>query len=138
MSHALRNHQTIDAVGGEIFHVAVEQTRAFAIEYTVAITDDSADRRARSARCDLSNSFWNRTKIWLRLRVRLTHMNLIWERELLHCDLVLIGMSGPGTIHQTVGFVLLVFGEHAECAFIQFGIGAAGIKSRHTTNRKNP
>src|SRR5271165_3593716 len=35
----LRDHQAVDAVGCEIFHVAVEQTRALPIEVSVAVAD---------------------------------------------------------------------------------------------------
>jgi hypothetical protein len=40
-------------------------------------------------------------------------VELVGSRKLLHRDLVLIGMSGPCSVHQAVGFVLFVFREHA-------------------------
>src|SRR5215207_527075 len=46
-------------------------------------------------------------------------------------------MSGPRSIHQTAGFVLLVFGKHAESASIQFSICPAGEKRGHAANRQN-
>ena len=54
--HALRNHQPVDAVGGQVFHVAIEQAGAFAVEHAIAIADDGAHRRTRSGERDRSNA----------------------------------------------------------------------------------
>ena len=53
---SLCDHQAIDAIGREIFHVAVEQARAFSVQHAVAITNDSANSGARSVFTDAPNS----------------------------------------------------------------------------------
>src|SRR5687768_9288179 len=111
MSHALCDHQAIDAIGGEVFHVTVEQTRAFTVQHAVAITNDGADRRARSAFADAADSFRGWTEIGLRRRVGFSRLHLVWKRKLLHRDLVLVRMTGPRAVHQTVRFILFVRGE---------------------------
>src|ERR1043166_3423757 len=52
---SLCDHQAIDAIGREIFHVAVEQARAFSVQHAVAITNDSANSGARSVFTDAPN-----------------------------------------------------------------------------------
>jgi hypothetical protein len=44
-------------------------------------------------------------------------------------------VAGPRTIHQAVGFVLLVFLEEFQSTFVQFRISAAGIKRGHAAYR---
>src|SRR5271169_1375988 len=53
--HPLRNHQAIDAVGREIFHVAVEQARSPAIQHAVAIANHGSNRSSRSRQRALAN-----------------------------------------------------------------------------------
>ena len=52
--HALGDHQAIDAIGGEIFHVAVEEAGAAAVEHAIAIADYGAHGGARSGECALA------------------------------------------------------------------------------------
>ena len=40
-------------------------------------------------------------------------------------------MPCPGTVHQRIRFVFLVFGKNLQCACIQFRVFAAGIESSH-------
>src|SRR5437773_1586339 len=48
MLHALGDHQPVDAVGGEIFHVAIKETRTLAVEHAVAVANDGPNCGARS------------------------------------------------------------------------------------------
>src|SRR5829696_3845770 len=136
VTNSLCNHQTIDAVRRKIFHITIKQAGALAVEHAIAITDDRADRRARSVGSNLADSFRSGPQIRMRRCCGFACVKLIRKRELLHRDLVLIGMSGPGPIHKAVGLVLLVFGEHAKRPRVQFWISAAGVKSRHAANRQ--
>src|SRR5436309_616843 len=51
MLHALRNHQSVDAIGSEVLHVAIEKTRALAVKHSVAIANDGAYRSAFRPAC---------------------------------------------------------------------------------------
>src|ERR1700674_3274827 len=84
MADALRDHQTIDAISCEVFHVTIEQARAFAVQHAVAITNDRADGRARSTQRDFSNSSWRRSQIRSRTCSRFTRTELIRVRELIY------------------------------------------------------
>src|ERR1041385_317749 len=101
MTNALRDHQAIDAIGGEVFHVAIEQTRAFAVQHAVAITNHSADCGARSVRRDLPGAIRSWSQIGLSFCVVLARVDLIRKRKLFDSDLVLIRMSGPRPVHPT-------------------------------------
>src|SRR5207244_2883794 len=46
MTHALGDHQPVDAIGGEVLHVAVQEARAFRVEDAIAITNHGANRGA--------------------------------------------------------------------------------------------
>src|SRR5438034_11499723 len=46
--HALRNHQPVNAVSGEILHVAVKKTRSLTVKHSVAITTQCSYRRRRA------------------------------------------------------------------------------------------
>ncbi len=56
--HALRDHQAVDAVGRQIFHVAVEQAGSFAVQHAVAIADHGANRGAGSGQRALAHVAW--------------------------------------------------------------------------------
>ncbi len=73
----------------------------------------------------------------MRTGVRGARLKLIRSRELAHGDFVLIGMSCPRTVHQRIGFVLLVFGEGFQRARVQFRILAAGKESGHAANSEH-
>src|SRR5438552_18863796 len=51
--HSLSDHQAINAVGGEVLHVSIEEARSSAVERAVAITDDKAHR------CRAVNASWS-------------------------------------------------------------------------------
>src|SRR5271156_1338470 len=63
MAHALRDHQAIDAIGGEVFHVAIEQAGAAAAEHAVAIANHSAHCGAGAGNGVLANSGGNRAQV---------------------------------------------------------------------------
>src|SRR3984893_10635266 len=102
VQHALRNHQTVDAVGGEVFHVAIEQACTFTAEYSVAITDDSPYGRACSVYRALANAFGGGPQIWIAPRILGSGEKLVRVRELGDRDGILIGMPGPSSIQHTV------------------------------------
>ena len=99
MTNPLGDHQTIDAVSREVFHVAIEQTRAFTVQYAVAITNDGPDRRARSLHCDLSDSSWRPVANLVVTGHQLYGVDLIGKGKLFDGDLILIRMAGPGAVH---------------------------------------
>ncbi len=57
--------------------------------------------------------------------------DLVRRRKLRDRDRVLIGMSRPRAVHRAGRFVLLVLGQDAQGALVEFGVFAAGEKSRH-------
>src|SRR5579884_516282 len=59
MLHSLCNHQPVDAVGGEILHVAVEQAGALAVERAIAVANDGANRRPRAIQAALAYAPWH-------------------------------------------------------------------------------
>src|SRR6266404_4862337 len=54
--HALRDHQPVDPVSCKVFHVAIQQARAFAVQDSVAIADHRPHRRARACLGAFSNA----------------------------------------------------------------------------------
>src|ERR1700726_4198167 len=107
MAHALRNHQPIDAVGGEIFHVAIEKAGAAAGEHAVAIANHGAHSRARPGNSVLANAGRNWAQVRMRVWIRWARLQLVREWKLLHGDFVLIRMASPSAIHQRECFILL-------------------------------
>src|ERR1700730_8839337 len=79
--YALRNHQAVDAVGCQIFHIAIEETGALSVEHSVAITNHSARSRLRSCKRCFANAFRDWPQIWMRVRQLGPLCNLIWDRE---------------------------------------------------------
>ena len=65
---ALGDHEAVDAIGREIFHVSVEQARALAVDVTVAISNDGAHCGARSVDRFLSDAGDRRSHIGMRSR----------------------------------------------------------------------
>src|SRR5260370_7264802 len=55
--HALRNHQAIDAVGRQVFHVAIKKTGAFSVEHSVSVANHTAHRGSRSGKRDSPYAF---------------------------------------------------------------------------------
>src|SRR6266850_6735197 len=135
--HALRNHQAVDAIRSEIFHVAIEETRALAVEHAIAIANDGANRGARSGQRAFADSGRKRAKIGMAATVRRALLKLIRGGELANGNFVLIGMSRPGAVHQRVGFVLLVFREGLQRASVQFSVLAAGEECGHAADREH-
>src|SRR6266481_7668294 len=138
MPHALRNHQAVDAVRGEILHVAIEQARTLAVENAVAIANYCANRRARSSQCALADSLRQRPKIGMGVAVRRARLKLVRSRKLANRDLVLIGMARPRAVHQRIGFVLFVFRKDLQRSRIQLCVFAAGVKRGHSTDCEHP
>ncbi len=56
VTHALGDHQPVDAVGREVLHVAVEQARALAVEHAVPVADHGAHRGARAGDSALADA----------------------------------------------------------------------------------
>src|ERR1700722_4401633 len=136
MLYALRDHQTIDAVGCQVLHVAVEQTGALPIEHAVSITNYSSHRRSCSCQRDFAHALWNRTQIRFSISEIGPLRNLIRIRKLRHRDFVLVWMPRPCSIHQATSFILLVLLENFHGALVQFLVGAAGKKRGHSANRE--
>src|SRR5271170_447797 len=82
MAHALRDHQAIDAIGGEVFHVAIEQAGAAAAEHAVAIANHSAHCRAGAGYGVLANSGGNGAQVGTSFVVCGARLQLIGSREL--------------------------------------------------------
>src|SRR5690349_19048657 len=116
MADPLGDHQPVNAVGGQVLHVAVEEAGAASIQDTIAITDDRPDSRPGAGYGALADAFRHRAQVHMTVDVLRTAVELIRVRELINGNLVLIGMAGPGTVHEAVGLVLLVLLEHGEGA----------------------
>ena len=134
----LRNHQPVDAIGRKIFHVAIEQARASTAEHTMPVTDYGTNCRPRALYRARSNAGGNRPQVGIATGVLGTGLQLVWIRELRHRDLVLIRMTRPRPIHQTVSFVLFIFFQYGQRACVQFRVFTARIQRRHSADRKNP
>src|SRR5271165_885286 len=70
MAHTLRDHQAIDAVGGQVFHVAIEQASAAAAEHALAIANHGADCGAGAGNGVLADACGNWTQVGMRFVVR--------------------------------------------------------------------
>src|SRR5271170_5704803 len=100
MPHSLRDHQAIDAVCGQIFHVTIEQARSTPAKNSLAITNHGAHSGTRAGDSSLADSRRQGTKLGLRIVALRSSMQLIRSGELLDGNFVLVGMPSPGTIHQ--------------------------------------
>src|ERR1700734_683483 len=58
VAYTLRDHQAVDTIRGEIFHIAVEQAGSAAVEHAVAIANHGANRGARSGKSSLADALW--------------------------------------------------------------------------------
>src|SRR5262245_11776768 len=61
VAHTLRDHQAVNPIGGQVFHVAIEQARAFSVEHAVAVADHRANRSAGARERTLAYSCRKRT-----------------------------------------------------------------------------
>jgi hypothetical protein len=77
MSHPLRDHQAIDAVRRQIFHVTIKEARTFSAQNAVPVANDRAHRRARSCKRALSNARRPRPQIRACSRILRACMQLI-------------------------------------------------------------
>ena len=136
ITQALRDHQAVDSVGREIFHVAVEQARSAPFEHAVAIANDGANGRPRSVERRRADAGGGRTEIGLIRFERRASFQLIRIRKLRDRDRVLVGMAGPCAVHQAGRLVGLVALQHRERARVELGILAAGIERGHAADRK--
>ena len=105
--HPLGDHEAVDAVGREVFHVAVEEAGSFAGDDAVAVADDAADGVAGALEGPAA-AFDGRAEIGAALGAGGALVDLVGVGELTHRDLVLIGMAGPGAVHEGGGLVGLV------------------------------
>src|SRR5229473_136903 len=87
--HALRDHQAVDAVGRQVFHVAIKKTGAFSVEHSVSVSNHGAHRRSSSGKRDSAYAFRDWTQIGMRVRKFRTLRDLIGIGELGDCDFVL-------------------------------------------------
>src|SRR5438067_12434567 len=98
MAHALRDHQAVDAVSSEVFHVAIEQAGALAVEDAIAIANHSANGSASPVERLAANAGGHGPQIRVAILAGLAALKLVGIRELVHRDLVLVGVAGPGPI----------------------------------------
>src|SRR5439155_24914030 len=134
---SLGDHVAIDTIGRQVFHVAVEQAGALAVQYAVAVTNHGAHGRPRSLERPLAHTLGAGSQVLVNVRVRAPRLDLVGVRELVDRDLVLIGMAGPGAVHQTVRLVLLVLFEHLERPRVELHVFTTGIERRHATDRQH-
>src|SRR5262249_41142367 len=134
MKHPLTNHQSVDAIGREVFHVAVKQARSLSIQHSVAVPDNRANRRASSFKCEAAYAPWRNSQIRISISFFPASRSLVWERKPADCNFVLIRVSSPGAIHQAVSFVFLIFRKNFKRAFVERSIHAARIERCHSPN----
>ncbi len=132
--HALRNHQPVNAIGGQIFHVAVQQARAPAVQYAVTVADYGANRCTRAHQRALPDARWQRAQVGMRIGILRAGFELIRSRELRDRDFVLVGMAGPRAIHQAGRLILFVLGKDRKGPRIELRIVAARIKRGHAAD----
>ena len=137
MPQALRDHEPIDAIGRQIFHVTVEQICATAIQVAVAITN----HRPRGGTCPLngtlSDALDGRSQVRMRIESRFVSRDLVRFGKLPDRDRILIRVTGPGAVHPARGLVFLVFGEDAQRTFVEFGVFAARKERGHAAYGKH-
>src|SRR2546426_6502483 len=126
--HALRDHQPVDAVGREVLHVAVEEARPLAVEHPVPVADHGADRGARSVHGAGSHTRRRGPQVWVALDRGGPRLDLVGRGELGHRDRVLVGMTGPGAVHEAARLVALVLLEYREGASVELRVLAAGTR----------
>src|SRR5262249_28957323 len=93
MLNPLRDHEAINAVGGQVFHVTVEQAGAFPVQDAIAITNHGANCRPRTAKRSLPDPSRLGTQVRIPLTNRLVRFDLVRKWELIDGDLVLVRMS---------------------------------------------
>src|SRR5207248_8168900 len=126
----------IDAVRGQVFHVAVEQAGTLAVQHSISIANYSAHSRARATNCALAYA----SRFWAQVGIAFAdwpvRLDLIRKWELIYGDLVLIRVPRPGAVEATVGFILLIFFQNCQCASVQLRICTIRIQCGHTANGK--
>src|SRR6266567_87948 len=137
MKHALSNHQAVNAIRGQVFHVSIEQAGASATQHSVTVANHGSYRRARAIHRACAHTHRLRSQIGIAARVFRPCLKLVGIRELRHRDRVLIGMPGPRAIHQAVCFVLFVLFENRERPRVQLCVFAARIEGGHAANGQN-
>src|SRR5712691_2988148 len=66
----------------------------------------------------------------------MARVDLVGERKLFDCGLVLVRMASPGAIHQTACFVLFIFGQNSNGPVVKFGVGSAWKQRSHAADGK--
>src|SRR5436189_210087 len=81
VQRSLGNHVAIDPVGGQVFHVAVQQARPLAVEHAVSIADHGANRVAGTLQRPLANTFRARAQVLVDVGVGAACLHLVgvWE-----------------------------------------------------------
>src|SRR5258708_36696999 len=100
----MRNHQSVNAVSGEVLHVAVEKTCPAAVQHAIAIANHGPDGRASAGQRPFANAGWNPAEPQMRVRVFWACRALIRRRELGNRDFFFIRMTVPRAIHKTPSF----------------------------------
>ncbi len=135
---ALGDHEAVDAIGGEILHVAIEEAGAAPHENPLTIADGGADGGARALEGTLAPGIGAGAQGGMQRRSGGAARKLIWEGKLANSDLVLIGMAGPCAVHAASGLVVLILLEGGEGAGVKCWVFAAGIESSHTADGQQP
>ena len=125
--HALRNHQPVNSVGCQVFHVTIQQTCALSVQNPVAISNNRPHRCPRARHGLFPNAIECRAQIRVTLAMRVSSIQLVRIRKLLNRDLVLVRMSRPRSIHAANCLVLFVFLKYIEGPRIEFRVCPARI-----------
>src|SRR6266704_1599477 len=84
---ALGDHVAIDAVGGQVFHVAVEQAGALAVQHAVAVANHGAPGRPGSVERALAHALGAGSQVFVNVRVLAPRLDLVVVGELSDGDL---------------------------------------------------
>ena len=134
VTHALCNHEPVDAISGEVLHVTVQEAGTLAVQHALAVADDGADGGASAGERGAADAGGQRPQVGVALSVGRARVELVGGRELVDGDAVLVGVAGPGTVHEAVGFVLFVLGQHLERTGVEFRVLATRVERGHAAN----
>src|SRR6185312_5241752 len=102
------DHKAVNAISSQVLHVAINETCTFAVQNTVAVPNHGAYGCSSACQSPLPYTLWFRSHIGARVCSPESDETLIWIRKLCDRYLILVRVPRPGTIHQAVGFILLV------------------------------
>src|SRR5262249_54568715 len=100
----------------------------------IAIANHGTNRRPCAAEGAFPDASRFGTQVWIPLTYRFVRLDLVRKWELIDCDLVLVGMSGPRSVESTIGLIFLIFFKNRQRTRIQFRICAIWIQGRHAAN----